>query len=66
MATVFAIAHINSYELRLAHKNLRGIDDVKVRAVRTVAERAPRTKPGFYGTSMSRILMSYRTKNSMT
>jgi ribosomal protein L23 len=37
---VFAIAHINSYELRLAYKNLRGIDDVKVRAVRTVAERA--------------------------
>jgi hypothetical protein len=43
---VFAIAHINSYELRLAHKNLRGIDDVKVRAVRTVAERALQNETG--------------------
>jgi hypothetical protein len=43
---VFAIAHINSYELRLAYKNLRGIDDVKVQAVRTVAERALRDETG--------------------
>jgi hypothetical protein len=35
-----AIAHTNSYELRLAYQNLKGIDDEKVRAVRTVAERA--------------------------
>jgi mannose/fructose/N-acetylgalactosamine-specific phosphotransferase system component IIB len=35
-----AIAHTNSYELRLAYENLRGIDNVKVGAVRTVAERA--------------------------
>ena len=43
---VFAIAHINSYELRLAYKNLRGIDDVKVQAVRTVAERALQDEMG--------------------
>ena len=42
----FAIAHTNSYELRLAYKNLRGVDDVKVRAVRTVAERALRDEMG--------------------
>ena len=42
----FAIAHTNSYELRLAYKNLRGIDDVNVRAVRTVAERALRDEMG--------------------
>jgi hypothetical protein len=42
----FAIAHTNSYELRLAYENLRGIDDVKVRAVRTVAERALRDDVG--------------------
>ena len=41
-----AIAHTNSYELRLAYENLRGIDDVKVRAVRTVAERALREEIG--------------------
>jgi hypothetical protein len=41
-----AIAHTNSYELRLAYENLRGIDDVKVRAVRTVAERALRDESG--------------------
>src|SRR5262245_49854272 len=43
---VFAIAHINSYELRLAYKNLRGIDDANVQAVRTVAERALRDETG--------------------
>jgi hypothetical protein len=43
---VFAIAHTNSYELRLAYKNLRGIDDVKVQAVRTVAERALQDETG--------------------
>jgi hypothetical protein len=42
----FAIAHTNSYELRLTYENLRGIDDVKVRAVRTVAERALRDDTG--------------------
>jgi hypothetical protein len=42
----FAIAHTNSYELRLAYKNLQGVDDVKVRAVRTVAERALRDEIG--------------------
>ena len=42
----FAIAHTNSYELRLAYENLRGIDDVKVKAVRTVAERALRDDLG--------------------
>ena len=42
----FAIAHTNSYELRLAYENLRGIDDVNVRAVRTVAERALRDDLG--------------------
>ena len=41
-----AIAHTNSYELRLAYENLREIDDVKVRAVRTVAERALRDEIG--------------------
>lgn len=41
-----AIAHTNSYELRLAYENLRGIDDVKVQAVRTVAERALREEIG--------------------
>ena len=43
---VFAVAHINSYELRLAYKNLRGIDDVKVQAVRSVVERALRDDTG--------------------
>jgi hypothetical protein len=42
----FAIAHTNSYELRLAYKNLHGIDDVKAQAVRTVAERALRDDLG--------------------
>ena len=42
----FAIAHTNSYELRLAYQNLRGIDDPKVKAVRTVAERALRDDMG--------------------
>ena len=42
----FAIAHTNSYELRLAYKNLREIDDVKAQAVRTVAERALRDDLG--------------------
>lgn len=42
----FAIAHTNSYELRLAYKNLHGIDDVKAKAVRTVAERALRDDLG--------------------
>jgi hypothetical protein len=42
----FAIAHTNSYELRLAYQNLRGIDDAKVKAVRTVAERALRADTG--------------------
>ena len=42
----FAIAHMNSYELRLAYQNLRGIDDAKVKAVRTVAERALRDDMG--------------------
>jgi hypothetical protein len=42
----FAIAHTNSYELRLAYENLRGIDNVKVQAVRTVAERALRDDLG--------------------
>ena len=42
----FAIAHTNSYELRLAYENLRGIDNVKVKAVRTVAERALRDDVG--------------------
>jgi hypothetical protein len=32
--------------LRLAYENLRGIDDVKVKAVRTVAERALRDDLG--------------------
>jgi hypothetical protein len=41
-----AIAHTNGYELRLAYQNLRGIDDEKVRAVRTVAERALRDDLG--------------------
>jgi hypothetical protein len=45
----FAIAQTNSYELRLAYENLRGIDDVKVRAVRTVAERALRDDIGLLG-----------------
>jgi hypothetical protein len=42
----FAIAHTNSYELRLAYQNLRGIDDAKAKAVRTVAERALRDDMG--------------------
>ncbi len=42
----FAIAHTNSYELRLAYKNLQGIEDVKVQAVRTVSERALRDEIG--------------------
>lgn len=37
-----AIAHTNCYELKLAYQNLKGISDEKVRAVRTVAERALR------------------------
>jgi hypothetical protein len=41
-----AIAHTNSYELRLAYQNLRGINDEKVRAVRTVAERTLRDDIG--------------------
>jgi hypothetical protein len=41
-----AIAHTNGYELRLAYENLRGIDNVKVKAVRTVAERALRDDLG--------------------
>jgi len=41
-----AIAHTNCYELKLAYQNLRGINDEKVRAVRTVAERAPRDDAG--------------------
>ncbi|MGE5213704.1 MAG: hypothetical protein ACM3NN_08440 [Nitrospirota bacterium] len=41
-----AIAHTNSYELRLAYQNLRGIDDEKAKAVRTVAERALRDDVG--------------------
>jgi hypothetical protein len=41
-----AIAHTNSYELRLAYDNLRGIDNVMVKAVRTVAERALRDDLG--------------------
>jgi hypothetical protein len=42
----FAIAHTNSYQLRLAYENLRGVGDVKVKAVRTVAERALRDEIG--------------------
>ena len=41
-----AIAHTNCYELKLAYQNLRGINDEKVRAVRTVAERALREDTG--------------------
>ena len=41
-----AIAHTNCYELKLAYENLRGIDNVNVRAVRTVAERALRDDLG--------------------
>jgi hypothetical protein len=41
-----AIVHTDSYELRLAYENLRGINDVKVKAVRTVAERALRDDLG--------------------
>ena len=41
-----AIAHTNCYELKLAYQNLRGINDEKVRAVRTVAERALRDDTG--------------------
>jgi len=41
-----AIAHTNCYELKLAYQNLRGINDEKVRAVRTVAERALRDDAG--------------------
>ena len=41
-----AIAHTNCYELRLAYQNLKGINDEKVRAVRTVAERALRDDTG--------------------
>ena len=41
-----AIAHTNSYELRLAYQNLKGINDEKVRAVQTVAERALRDDIG--------------------
>ena len=41
-----AIAHTNCYELKLAYQNLPGIEDEKVRAVRTVAERALRDDVG--------------------
>ena len=41
-----AVAHTNCYELKLAYQNLRGIKDEKVRAVRTVAERALREDTG--------------------
>jgi hypothetical protein len=41
-----AIAHTSSYELRLAYQNLKGINGEKVRAVRTVAERALRDDIG--------------------
>jgi hypothetical protein len=41
-----AIAHTNSYELRLAYENLGGIDNVIVKAVRTAAERALRQDLG--------------------
>ena len=41
-----AIAHTNCYELKLAYQNLKGINDEKVRAVRTVAERALRNDTG--------------------
>ena len=41
-----AIAHTNCYELKLAYQNLRGMNDEKVRAVRTVAERALRDDTG--------------------
>lgn len=41
-----AIAHTNCYELRLAYQNLKGINDEKVRAVRTAAERALRDDTG--------------------
>ena len=41
-----AIAHTNGYELRLAYENLRGVDNVMVKAVRTVAERALRDDLG--------------------
>jgi len=41
-----AVAHTNSYELRLAYENLRGIDNVMVKAVRTVAESALRQDLG--------------------
>ena len=43
---MIAIAHTNCYELRLAYQNLKGINDEKVRAVRTVAERALRDDTG--------------------
>ena len=59
-----AIAHTNCYELKLAYQNLPGIEDEKLRAVRTVAERALGTTSDFYVTLM-RILMNYRAKNSM-
>jgi len=41
-----AIAHTNCYELKLAYQNLRGINDEKLRAVRTVAERGLRDDAG--------------------
>ena len=41
-----AVAHTNCYELRLAYENLRGMKDEKVKAVRTVAERALRDDTG--------------------
>jgi hypothetical protein len=41
-----AIAHTNCYERKLAYQNLRGINDEKVRAVRTAAERALRDDAG--------------------
>ena len=37
-----AIAHTNCYKLKLAYQNPNGINDEKLRAVRTVAERALR------------------------
>jgi mannose/fructose/N-acetylgalactosamine-specific phosphotransferase system component IIB len=41
-----AIAHTNCYELKLAYQNLKGINNEKVQAVRTVAERALRNDSG--------------------
>lgn len=41
-----AVAHTNSYELRLAYQALNGIDDDKARAVRDAAEQALRQDIG--------------------